>query len=463
MRLTTVARMTSVTGRLSTYAASTVPVAARTPPISFDQARHVGAGSRPGSWMAVALRPEPPVDHDQLAAAWHAVVARHGTLRTVVRRDPELRLEPIELSDGAWHGLDAAGREIVPEPGGTAGAGAGTPTLSVEEIRTGLRAHLDVVCDPFAAPSHRLCLIEPEDPAERPQIVVAADHAHLDAWSLLVLARDLTVCLDDVRAGRTPGAELPHAAPFAAHTAAMAERRDPPRRIIRRWREILDAGGGAMPQFPLPLGDLTTPHGEVVALRDVADAAELGLLEEAAAAQGVRLLTAAVSVLTRLAGDHGHPLRAVFPVHSRNAPRWYDSVGWFITNAVLESEDPDPQICRRAVREAIRLGAQPLEPIMRPYGGMPQTPGMFAVSWLDHRRLPIAVDDALDPQHVSAVSRTDGVMIWFVVDDAGLHLRCRHPDTPEARRHVPAWLEGIVAGMREPLGRPGNSAAPSSS
>lgn len=88
---------------------------------------------------------------------------------------------------------------------------------------------------------------------------------------------------------------------------------------------------------------------------------------------------------------------------------------------------------------------------MRPYGGMPAAPGMFAMSWLDHRRLPVAVDDALEPQHVSAVIRTDGVMIWFVVNERGLHLRCRYPDTPEARMTMPIWLEAIVAGMREPL------------
>ena len=38
----------------------------------------------------------------------------------------------------------------------------------------------------------------------------------------------------------------------------------------------------------------------------------------------------------------GTPLRTVFPVHSRHEDRWHDSVGWFITNSVLESEDVDP-------------------------------------------------------------------------------------------------------------------------
>lgn len=35
-----------------------------------------------------------------------------------------------------------------------------------------------------------------------------------------------------------------------------------------------------MPTFPLPLGDLSTPRKEVVAVRDVADPAELARLEE---------------------------------------------------------------------------------------------------------------------------------------------------------------------------------------
>ena len=49
---------------------------------------------------------------------------------------------------------------------------------------------------------------------------------------------------------------------------------------------------------------------------------------------------------------------------------------------------------------------------------------------------------------MSAVIRTDGVMIWFVVDGSGMHLRCRYPDTPEARASVGGWLDAVEAGIR---------------
>ena len=85
---------------------------------------------------------------------------------------------------------------------------------------------------------------------------------------------------------------------------------------------------------------------------------------------------------------------------------------------------------------------------MEPYGGMPSSPGMFAVSWLDGRRVPVPVAPELEVQHVSAVTRTDGVMIWFLVNASGLHLRCRYPDTAQARRSVGGWLDALQDGLR---------------
>ena len=79
---------------------------------------------------------------------------------------------------------------------------------------------------------------------------------------------------------------------------------------------------------------------------------------------------------------------------------------------------------------------------------MPMAPGHFAISWLDNRRVPVPLPDGLEPQHVSAVVRTDGVMIWFVVNESGLHLRCRYPGTPQARRSVGDWLDWLRDGIR---------------
>ncbi|MFT3860811.1 peptide synthetase [Micropruina sp.] len=432
MRLTNVTRMALPPGRLMSYGlTATVTATGEQLPISFDQRRHVGQGQRPASWMAVAARLPRWVRPDDLSAAWWAVVARHGTLATAfgAADDGTLGLHRVALEPGCWNEL---------------------PVPSGQDPRQVLRALFDQACAPFQQPSHRLVLLTPHPghPDRRPMVILGADHAHVDMWSFLVLLRDLVTCLDDRRAGRPLGAGLEAVAEFAEHTAALEARPPAPVEVQRRWAALLAAGGGAMPTFPLPLGSRDFCGESLIEVRDVLDAASAVAFASRAAELGVRTIGLAMSVLTRATRElAGAPLRALFPVHSRDEPRWRDSVGWFITNSVLECTDPDPAACTAAVREAIRLGSYPLAPIFAPYGGMPTRPGLFALSWLDTRRLPPVPDDA-DVQYVSAGVHDDGVMIWFIVNDAGLHLRARYPNTPEAMRQVPRWLDAVELGLR---------------
>ncbi|MBC9225476.1 peptide synthetase [Aeromicrobium sp. 636] len=424
MRLTHVAHLRLPFGPLLshdlTFSAPGAPL-----PVSFDQARHVGAGDRAGSWMALAMRLDAPVAREDLAAAWRAVVASHGTLRSVFvpGDDATPALHEVTVGDGGW-------TEHEVRPG--------------QAMNDALHAVLDAGCRPYSQPSHRFCVIET---ADGPTLVVAADHAHVDMWSMLVIARDVLAALDQCRQGVAP---TPRQVPtFAEHTVALQQRSPAPPEIHRRWAEVIEAGGGAMPRFPLPLGD-PAPQPERVVIRDVLDLDSLAAFSARAAAEKATTLALAVSAMTSTTRElAGTALRTVFPVHSRYEQRWHDSVGWFITNAVLESEDPDPRACADAVREAIRLGSWPLAELMAPWGGMPEAPGMFAVSWLDMRRLPVRIDTAgLDAQYVSAAISTHGVMLWFIIDDSGVHLRCRYPDTATARRNVGAWLDALVARMR---------------
>lgn len=423
MRLTSVATMDLPTGRLRSYR-TIAGAPSRSLPVSFDQQRHVGRGDRAGSWLAAAFRlPDRPTP-ELLAASWHAVIRRHGTLRTTFSTDgrSRIRLQENTVHPGQW--LDH------PMPPGA-------------DARPVLRSVLDETCRPFAAPSHRLCLLEPDD-GSVPVAVVGLDHAHADAWSLMVLARDLDHA---VRAGGVlPDLPVPA---FAEHTSALEHRGAPPERVSRRWAELIDAGGGAMPRFPGDLGLSGRPAAERVEVRDVLDTAALERLQRFAHdQQGVRLIAAAVAVMSQVhARQFDASLRAVLPVHSRHEERWHDSLGWFITNAVLECGSSDPRAAGAAVAEAVEIGSHPLAPIMERYGGMPERPGMFAVSWLDHRRLPVEVDQRLRAQQVSAVVQTDGVMVWFVANADGLHVRCRYPDTAAARASVGAWLDAVCAGL----------------
>lgn len=429
MRLTSVTQMVLPEGHLRSLVLTPTDTGEQVPG-SFDQLRHVGAGDRDGSWMAVAFTLPEVVADAMLEQAWRTLVHRHGTLRTRFESNGS---QPPTL----WR--TAPGEAVwTDHPDGP------------EPSRDRLREVLDDTCRPFGNPSHRLLTVtDPNEPRATMTVVIGADHAHVDAWSLLALVRDLTAVLDDLRAGREPGARLPPAADFADHTRALAARGATPAPVVERWHQIITGGGGVMPTFPLPLGRLDPPPEQVVVVHDVFDPDEVETFQAWAHERGTRMLPVAVSVLVGVTAHlSGQPLRAVLPVHSRYEARWHDAVGWFITNSVLECDDPELGACTRAVAEAIELGSHPLSDIMRRYGGMPQGPGMFALSWLDNRRLPISVPAATAAQHVSARIRTDGVMVWFVVNHDGLHLRCRYPDTPIARANVEAWLSAVQEGLR---------------
>src|SRR5699024_12232933 len=108
---------------------------------------------------------------------------------------------------------------------------------------------------------------------------------------------------------------------------------------------------------------------------------------------GVSTLALTTSIMAEVTREQANvPLRAVFPVHSRFDERWHDSCGWFITNSVIEVTESDIKGAATAVREAVLLGSHPLEEILIPWGGLPETPGMFAISWFDLRRLPLPID-----------------------------------------------------------------------
>lgn len=424
MRLTNVAHLRLPFGRLMGYDVRVSEPGGRLP-ISFDQRRHVRAGDRPGSWMAISFRLGEPVSRDVLEEAWLAVIARHGTLRSVFvpGDDGEPVLHEVDVLAGSW---------------------TEHPIAPGQAVNDALRDQLDSACMPYASPSHRLCVLET---ATGPTVVVAADHSHVDMWSMLVIVRDLLTAIADATGGRP--SSLVATPAFAEHSAALRERPQAPEEVHRRWHQILESSGGVMPCFPLPLGK-PAQHPERVEVRDVLDADDSSAFSAQASADGVSTLALAVSAMTAVTRElAGTSLRAVFPVHSRYESAWHDSVGWFITNSVLESGDPAPKSCAAAVKEAVQLGSWPLEEILRPWGGMPEGPGMFAISWLDLRRLPVRVDAAgLEAQYVSASIRTDGVMLWFILDERGLHLRCRYPDTDEARTHVGTWLDLLVTRLR---------------
>ncbi|WP_411208150.1 condensation domain-containing protein [Corynebacterium callunae] len=375
--------------------------------------------------MAISFSLPQAISHKELEKAWLNVIARHGTLRTTFSTDPngQVQAHRIDISAGSW---------------------VEHPIAPGESINNVLRTVLNRQCSPYSRPSHSLCII---DAAPRPTVIIGSDHSHVDMWSMLVIVRDLMATISGNTINGATLSETPLA--FEDHTQVLLEAPAAPVEIHQRWKEIIEAGGGKMPQFPLPLGD-SVARQERVEVRDIFGVNDLAIYSARARSEGVSTLSLTASIMAEVTHEIAdQPLRAVFPVHSRFDERWHDSVGWFITNSVIELNADGPKAAAKAVREAVQLGSYPLAEVLKPWGGMPETPGMLAISWLDLRRLPVSIDDiGLDAQYVSASIRTDGVMVWFILDRSGAHLRCRYPDTAEARHNVGRWLDGIVATMR---------------
>lgn len=335
MRLTNVSHLRLPFGRLWGYDV-TVSALGRRLPVSFDQRIHVAAGARPGSWMALSIRLPARVSRDSLADAWLAVVARHGTLRTAFSAGPngDPQLHEIDVRPGGWveHEISAG-----------------------QAVNDALQAVLDAACSPYQRTSHRLCLLET---AAGLTVVIAADHSHVDMWSMLVIARDLLALLTDARIGRA--ASLPPAPAFVEHTQALLDRPPAPDQVRETWARIIADSGGVMPRFPLPLGEPELGP-ERVEVRDVFDVDAGAAFAVQARNDGVSTLALAVAAMTSVTRElAAAPLRAVFPVHSRFDTNWHDSVGWFITNSVLESTVAEPLAAANAVKEAVQLGSWPL-------------------------------------------------------------------------------------------------------
>ena len=96
MRLTNITRLRLPFGRLMGYDVA-VSAPGRQLPISFDQQRHVGAGERPGSWMALTFTlpgpvPTPAPRPRPLILSCPAVLVSRIRPGTVDTRGPPLAL-----------------------------------------------------------------------------------------------------------------------------------------------------------------------------------------------------------------------------------------------------------------------------------------------------------------------------------------------------------------------------------
>lgn len=397
--------------------------------LTFDERNHL-SGARRGGWLAAVLRIKAPWDEKVLARTVEAFVTRHPTLHRLPGLAGSYRMTSLPRHE-ARPILDASPQA--------------------------LEALLDDACAPALdddgvplGPAYRFLAWESpamNDAQREVTIVAAFDHVHVDAWSMQLTVRDLEslylAAVQDDSATTMPsepgGERLVEHAPSPSRPDVEAG--------MARWHAFLDDGG--LPVAPFPLDDAPAPDGaDKTTTPGLVTRTATFALDPQDRSQG-SVLPATLGALARavhlVSGERR--FRALLPVHTRRAPGSDELLGWHVTNTPLtfDVEAPSDDV-RAAVRAAVACASVDLAAMLSTYPGDVALGPLFTVSFLDYRRVP-GHDAAqrTDAVQVSGRGPGSGVQLWFARTDDALHLRCRHPATAVADRHVTAllaYLEG---------------------
>ena len=431
MRLTTADLWESAPGTVLRW--DVVPTGRPAPAaLSLNQRNHLAAAAsgEAAVWLAAAFDVDGPIDTVALGRAWDALVARHDSL--------QLEALPGDGAAAARRHDPAALRwsvttEAMPQTPGETGAT--------------LRALLDRHCAPLRGyPAFAPLAVSR---ADRSTVVLGMDHLHCDAYSVAVVVDELATLYDAVRHDRAR--PLPTVATGVSGDIAPVP---PDDERIGGWHDFLEARDFTLPTWPLPLG---VPSGarlpQASTVGRLASADRLEALGARARAVGVSTYAVVLASLAAALHDLGGPERldTLVPVQTR-AGESGRTVGWHTTTVPVsvraDVSDAGLAAAGAAVRNGVRLGAVPLDQVL---GSLPRPlvqtrRDVFMVSWIDYRHLPGA-DRAAEraATHVSASTLADDVQLWLARTDAGLSLRTRFPDTPEARRGLESVLKTWAA------------------
>ncbi|AZG45241.1 condensation domain-containing protein [Gordonia insulae] len=439
MHVTTIDRYLPEPGEFLSWSVDTtgsVPQTSVVPP-SFNQSVHLAGANDHSTWLAVSFSARGRIDRGALARAYHALIARHGTLHSsFTKRDNTFVREEI----------DPSALRLDENPGVRA--------TSRRALRQAVWATLDAACHPFGFPAYLLGAIDRRDVST---IICGFDHSHVDAYSMSIIVDDLHHLYHGYRRGRDAFVpeNLPVSGNFVDYCAAESEMTQvgasDPRMLS--WLRFFDEHDGHPPTFPLDLGVAPgdrAPQGADV--RCLLDGPATERFATICRANGSSLfggvLSAMAHTVRHLGG--GPELALLFPMHTRRSEPWRNAVGWFTTNAPLRvvSTDDLLETIRRtgpALRRAVRLGGVPIPQVIAALGGLDQVrDDIFMTSFVDYRSLPGAtLHDEIDAHHISNVTTADDAQFWISRTGRGLSIRSRYPANALGTETIHAFLDDV--------------------
>ncbi len=417
-------------------------------PLSTDHEAHVACASADpdaaaGSWIGTAFRVTERLDTDAFGAVVAEWIARHEAYRTTAVPAPGGRgfVRATLPADGV-----AVTVRRAPEPRGSAEICSRIETFFAEVVSAVRWPHLAVVT------------VEPDDHAEWFTVVFAADHAVMDAYTQVIAIAELTELYRARVQGRAP--LLPPVGSyvdFSAFERAVDDALDHAHPVVARWADFFGAGR-RLPAFPLPVrpADDSTPDYQASLSRWLLDAdateAFVAAAKRFGGSQTSGFLTAVKTALGRLGADG---LRFVMPMHTRNAPEFAASAGWFV--GVMPVDDPigtaasfgeaiaGTATAVRANRDVVPFSLPRVMSILD-VNGAPE----FVVSFVDGRAIP-GSDSWSEHERAlrSRVRSASEVYLWINRAAGGLNLSMRYPNNEVAASSVHAFVAEFAAVLTE--------------
>jgi hypothetical protein len=253
----------------------------------------------------------------------------------------------------------------------------------------------------------------------------------------------------DVADGPAP---LPYAAShldFAVAERAAADALTADDGTIVRWRRFLTETGGRLPEFPVPVNDVSgspgaQPGGSTVLL----DAPATRAFDQACRTAGGDTFSGLLACLARVGHETTgeREFRTMAPFHTRT-DAYRSALGWYVGMAPIGFPLTAPESFEETLRSAVsgldgvkELAQVPLSRVMELLGESLRDP--FMVSYMDLRLTPGA-RDWNDWCTVTLRARTtdpDEVCLWIMRTHDGLSVSYRHPATTPAGTAVPHYV-----------------------
>ncbi|MGO1950110.1 MAG: condensation domain-containing protein [Mycobacteriaceae bacterium] len=420
--------------------------------------RNEGATPRGDNWIGTAFRMYAPFDADAFRRTLRAWIARHEAYRTTATGASGTPSDGVRFRRRTVSGDNV---DVVDSPG--------PGPLDSTQVRARLEHHFATQVSALDWPHLTVATIQPDQgngagPAagsgaqhlrEAPEspwftVVFAADHAVMDAYTQIVSIAELRELYRAALENRP--CELPVPAShidFSHMETQLADSLTPDHPAVDRWRRYLSSVPGepsSAPVFPLPLGDGgggTRQASTSVLLLSAADADAFNDVSKRLGGNQASGLLAALKIAysrtrnNQVPGEVS-PLRYVMPMHTRNAPEYALSAGWFVGLMPVE----DPAVPEELFSQAILttkaattvnrdLVAYPF-PRVAELAGVPGAP-QFVISFVDTRHIPGSKDWTAHDRTLrgTAYSDTD-VYFWIVRNADGLNISMRYPNNPTA-------------------------------